>query len=51
MVRRNLVYLTSMEGLVAIDIARFSDLFSRRVSVLAAVGGIPPAMDGSDPAK
>ena len=50
MVRRNLVYLTSMEGLVAIDIAKFSDLFSRKVSVLAAVGGIPPAMDGSDPA-
>jgi hypothetical protein len=39
-----------MEGPVAINIARFSDLFGRKASVLAAADGILPAMDGSDPA-
>jgi hypothetical protein len=39
-----------MEGPVAINIARVSDLFGRKASVLAAAGGIPPAIDGSDPA-
>ena len=45
MVRRNLVYLTSMEGLVAIDIARFSDLFSRRVFCPRG-GGRHPSRNG-----